>query len=695
MTVINEVATLEKDGEIAILTINSPPVNALSGPVRLGLYDGIGQALADDSVKGIVLICAGRTFIAGADITEFGKPGERSVGLNETLDALENATKPVVAAIHGTALGGGLEVALTCHYRVAVPSARAGLPEVKLGLLPGAGGTQRLPRLTGVENALKLMTSGDQISAKQALSYGVFDEVVEGDLREGAIAFARKVAAKGGKPPRVRDRDEKLADARANPNLFADFRKANARAFRGQLAPELIMQCIEAAATKPFDEGIAVERELFGKVMVSPESAAMRHIFFAERQAAKIPDVPADTATLPIKKVGVIGAGTMGGGISMNFLNAGIPVTIVEMKQEALDRGLGVIRKNYENTAKKGRISQADVETRMGLLKGSLSLDDLADCDLIIEAVFENMDIKKDVFGKLDKIAKQGAILATNTSYLDVNEIAAATARPESVIGLHFFSPANVMRLLEIVRGDKTSKEVIATAMKLSKTIGKVGVLVGVCHGFVGNRMLSQRQIQANQLVNEGAMPWDVDRVLYDFGFPMGPFAMSDLAGLDIGWSKETSKSSTLRELLCEADRRGQKNGAGFYDYDENRNAKPSPVTEKIIRDFVAKSGANVRSISDEEILERTIYPMINEGAKILAEKKAIRGSDIDMVWVTGYGWPVYRGGPMHYADHIGLKKVVERLKQYEAQHGEFFKPAPLLVELAEKGGKLAAVSNG
>ena len=693
MVAINNVTTLEVQDGIAVLTIDSPPVNALSGPVRQGLYDGIHKALADAEAKAIVLICGGRTFIAGADISEFGKPGGTpTVGLNETFEAIENATKPVIAAIHGTALGGGLEVALTCHYRVAVPSARAGLPEVKLGLLPGAGGTQRLPRLVGAEKALALMTSGDQISAAEAVKSGVFDAVVEGDLKTGAIAFAKSVI---GKPsPRVRDRDEKVAADRGNAELFAAFRKKNARAFRGQKAPELIIQCIEAAVNLPFDEGIAVERTLFGKLIVSPESAAMRHIFFAERQAAKIPDVPDQTPVLPVKKVGVIGAGTMGGGISMNFLNAGIPVAIVEMKQEALDRGMGVMRKNYENTAKKGRITEADVEKRMGLLTGSLELESLKDCDLIIEAVFENMAIKKDVFARLDKVAKPGAILASNTSYLDVNEIASATSRPESVIGLHFFSPANVMRLLEIVRGDKTSKEVIATSMKLAKTIGKVGVLVGVCPGFVGNRMLSQRQQQANALVNEGAMPWDVDRVLYDFGFPMGPFAMSDLAGLDIGWSKEASSSSTIREVLCEMDRRGQKTGAGFYDYDENRNAKPSPVTEKIIREFAAKSGVNPREISDQEILERTIYPMINEGAKILEEKKAIRASDIDMVWVTGYGWPIYRGGPMHYADHVGLKTVVERLKAYQAQMGDFFKVSPLLEKLAAEGGKLSSVSN-
>jgi len=690
MTKINEVGTLEQDGDVAILTIDSPPVNALSGPVRAALHDGMLQALKSDA-KGIVLICGGRTFIAGADISGFGK-ANTGPGLNEVFDALENSTKPVVAAIHGTALGGGLEVALTCHYRVAVPSAKTGLPEVKLGLLPGAGGTQRLPRLVGAEKALGFMTTGDQISAADSVKLGIVDELVdEKDLRGGAIAFIRKKIAEGAKPPRVRDRDEKIAEDRKDPGLFDRFRKANARQFRGQLAPEMIIQCVEAAVSQPFDDGIKTEQRLFGKVIVSPESAAMRYMFFAERQANKIPDVPADTPTRPVKKVGVLGAGTMGGGIAMNFANAGIPVTIVEAKQENLDKGLATIRRNYENTAKKGRITPADVEKRMGLLKGSLDMNDFADADMIIEAVFENMDIKKDVFAKLDKIAKKGAILATNTSYLDVNEIASATSRPEDVIGTHFFSPANVMRLCEIVRGDKTAKDVIATTMKVAKTINKVGVLVGVCHGFVGNRMLAQRQIQANAILNEGAMPWDIDRVLYDYGFPMGPFAMSDLAGLDVGWFKEKSTSSTIREVMCESGRLGQKNGKGFYDYDENRNPKPSPVTEKIVKEFAAKSGKNLRDISDEEILERTIYPMINEGAKILEEGKALRASDIDTIWITGYGFPLYRGGPMFYADQVGLPKIVERLKHYEKQMGEFFKPSKLLEQLAAEGKKFTS----
>ncbi|MBX3480332.1 MAG: enoyl-CoA hydratase/isomerase family protein [Caulobacter sp.] len=685
MAAINSVTDLVREGDIAVITLNSPPVNALSSNVRDGLHDGFKAAIEDPEAKAIVLICDGRTFIAGADISEFGG-ASKGASLFDVQNMMENSPKPVIAAIHGTALGGGLEVALVAHYRVAVPSAKVGLPEVNLGLLPGAGGTQRLPRIVGAQKALEMMTSGSHVGAKAANAMGLVDEVVEeGKLREGAIAFAKKVLADNLPLKKVRDRE-----VSADPQVFADFRKANARKFRGFKAPESNIQCIEAAVNLPFDEGLKVERQLFMELVTGPQSAAQRYVFFAERAANKIPDVGDDVETIPVKSVGVIGAGTMGGGISMNFLNAGIPVKIVEMKQEALDRGLGVIRKNYENTAKKGRITQDDVEKRMGLLTGSLSLEDLAGCDLIIEAVFENMDIKKDVFGKLDKIAKPGAILASNTSYLDVNEIASATGRPESVIGLHFFSPANVMRLLEIVRGDKTSKPVIATSMKLAKQIGKVGVLVGVCPGFVGNRMLSQRQRQAQALVAEGTMPWDVDRVLYDFGFPMGPFAMSDLAGLDIGWSKETSKGETIRDVLCEMDRRGQKTGAGYYDYDENRTAKPSPVTEKIIADFAAKSGVNPRPADDEEILERTIFPMINEGAKILEEGKAIRASDIDTVWINGYGWPVYRGGPMHYGDSVGLDKVLEKMKAYQNQHGDFFKPSALLEKLVAEGKKFS-----
>jgi 3-hydroxyacyl-CoA dehydrogenase len=688
MGAINAVTDLSVEDGIAIITINNPPVNALGHAVREGIVQAMQKANADAAVKAVVLICEGRTFHAGADITEFGKP-PKSPWLPEVVTEIENMSKPTVAAIHGTALGGGLEVALGCHYRVAVPSAKCGLPEVHLGLLPGAGGTQRLPRVVGPEKALEMVTSGAHIDAKTANAAGLIDEIVpEGSLRASAIAFAKKVVAEKRPLKKVRDMNEKVEAARGKPEIFADFRKANARKFRGFLAPEYNIRTIEAAVNLPFDEGMKVERTLFQELMGGVQSAAQRYVFFAEREVWKIPDVPADTPTLPIAKVGIIGAGTMGGGIAMNFANVGIPVTIVETKQEALERGLGVIRKNYETTAKRGKLKPEDVEKRMSLLTGTLELEKLADCDLVIEAVFENMDVKKDVFGKLDRIVKQGAILASNTSYLNVNEIASATKRPEWVLGLHFFSPANVMRLLEVVRGEKTSKQVVATAMQLAKKIGKIGVLVGVCHGFVGNRMLAARQAQAQAMLLEGAMPWDVDKPLYDFGMPMGPFAMADLAGLDIGWSKETSKSSTPREVLCEMDRRGQKTGAGFYDYDEQRNAKPSPVTEKIIKDFAAKAGVTPRKISEQEILERSIYPMINEGAKILEEKIAIRPSDIDIVWINGYGWPVYRGGPMFYADTVGLANVVAKLKEYGPKLGADFKISPLLEKLAAEGKK-------
>jgi len=686
MGAINAVTDLAVEGEIAVLTVNSPPVNALSQQVRDGIVQGMQQAVGNAAVKAIVLICDGRTFIAGADITEFGKPPQ-SPSLHDVCDTIENSPKPVVAAIHGTALGGGLETALCCHYRVAVPSAKCGLPEVHLGLLPGAGGTQRLPRIVGPEAALDMVTSGRHVDAKSLLGAGLLDEIVpEGELRAGGIAYAKKVLAEKRPLRKVRDMNEKVEAARGKPELFAEFRKANARKFRGFLAPEYNIRCIEAAVNLPFDQGIATERKLFMELMTGTQSAAQRYVFFAERQVWKVPDVPEDTATIPVKKVGVVGAGTMGGGISMNFANVGIPVTIVEVKQDALDRGLGVIRKNYDTTAKRGKLKPEDVEKRMGLLTGTLDFKALADCDLVIEAVFENMDIKKDVFAKLDGIVKQGAILASNTSYLDVNQIASATKRPESVIGLHFFSPANVMRLLEIVRGAQTSKPVIATSMQLAKKIGKIAALVGVCPGFVGNRMLFQRQGQATAMLLEGAMPWEVDKVLYDFGMPMGPFAMSDLAGLDIGWSKETSKSSTIREVLCEMDRRGQKTGAGFYEYDAELNFKHTPTTEKIIKDFMAKAGATPRQISEAEILERCVYPMINEGAKILEERIAIRPSDIDIVWINGYGWPVYRGGPMFYGDTVGLKTVVAKLKEYGPKLGADFKLSPLLEKLGAEG---------
>jgi 3-hydroxyacyl-CoA dehydrogenase len=694
MTALNAVTDYALEGDVGVITLNSPPVNALSAAVRDGLAEGMKAGLADAAAKAVVIICEGRTFIAGADITEFGG-AQKGASLFDVQDAIEGSTKPVIAAIHGTALGGGLEVALACHYRVAVPSARCGLPEVALGLLPGAGGTQRLPRIVGPEKALQMVTSGTHVPARECLAMGLVDEIVdEGALRAGAIAFARKVVAEGRPLKKVREQNDKVEAARGHPEIFADFRKAHARRFRGFLAPEYNIRCIEAAVNQPFEEGLKTERKLFMELMTGPQSAAQRYAFFAERAAAKIPDVPDDTPLIAVNSVGVLGAGTMGGGIAMNFASAGIPVTIVEVKQEALDRGLKTIRANYERTAARGGLTAADVETRMSLITPSLDMTDFKDADLVIEAVFENMGVKKDVFTRLDAICKDGAILATNTSALNIDEIASATRRPEAVIGLHFFSPANVMKLLEIVRADHTSKSVIATCMKLARKIGKIAVLVGVTPGFVGNRILGQRQREANKLVLEGAMPWDIDRVLYDFGFPMGPFAMSDLAGLDIGWDKAKSRGETLRDVLCEMDRRGQKTGAGFYDYDENRVAHPSPVTEKVIRDFVAKAGVNARQISDAEILERCLYPMVNEGAKILEEGKANRASDIDVVWENGYGWPVYRGGPMWWGDQVGLPKVLERMKEFEGTMGPAFKPSALLERLVAEGKGFASLGH-
>jgi 3-hydroxyacyl-CoA dehydrogenase len=685
MSKVNEVVDLDVRGGVAVVRVDNPPVNALGRGVRDGITEAVTRAQADSAVQAIVLVCAGKTFIAGADIREFGKPPEGK-SLGEVLDAIENGPKPVVAAIHGTALGGGLEVALTCHYRIAKPGSRFGLPEVKLGILPGAGGTQRLPRIVGVERALDMITSGDPIGTKEALEVGLIDAVVDGDLTEDAVRFATKVAADKGPLPKVRDKNDKLKNV--DPSVFAKFRKSIAKKTKGFPAPEKIVQCVEAAVNKSFDEGIQFERQAFNELRASNESKAQRYYFFAEREAAKVPDVPSDTKQRPIKKVGIIGAGTMGGGIAMNFLNIGTPVVLVETKQDALDRGLGVIRKNYERTASKGKMTAEDVEKRMGLITPTLQIEQLADCDLVIEAVFELMEIKKEIFGKLDRIMKPGAILASNTSYLDVNEIASVTKRPEDVIGLHFFSPANVMKLLEIVRGSKTAKDVIATSMSLGKAISKIPVLVGVCRGFVGNRMLAARRDQAQALLMSGTMPWDIDRVLEDFGMPMGVFAMGDLAGLDIGYDAKHAKPETnLRDKLVELGRRGQKTGAGYYTYDpQTRERKLDPMVGELVTEYAKKAGGEQRKANDQEILERCLYAMVNEGAKILEEGIATRASDIDVVWVNGYGWPVYRGGPMHWADTVGLKKVVEAMKGYQAKFGDAWKPSELLLKLAEQG---------
>ena len=685
MTAINDVTKLDIFENVGVITLNSPPVNALSANVREGLDSGMKIAIENNDIEAIVIFCEGRTFIAGADISEFGKE-PKGPSLFEVQDVMENSPKPIIAAIHGTALGGGLEVALTCHYRIAVKSAKCGLPEVNLGLLPGAGGTQRLPRLVGVEQALKMVTSGLHLPAEQCLKYGLIDRLVDdSELLNESVSFAKEIISENRPLKKVRDINEKVEAAKGNDEIFKNFRKSIERRTRGFLAPEYNIQCIEAAVNKSFDEGIKVERDLFIKLISGNQSAAQRYFFFAQRQVAKIPDIPKDTELLNIKKVGIIGAGTMGGGIAMNFANVGIPVTLVEQNQERLDKGIGIIRKNYENTASKGRITLEEVEKRMQCISGNISIDSLSDTDLIIEAVFENMDLKKEIFSKLDLIAKDNAILATNTSALDINEIAETTKRPENVIGLHFFSPANVMKLLEIVRGEKTSKQIIATSMALAKNIGKTAALVGVCPGFVGNRILAQRQREANKLILEGALPWEIDDALFDFGFPMGPFAMSDLAGLDIGWDKETSRGETIRDILCENERFGQKSGKGFYIYDDNRNKLPDNDVEKIIQEFADSKQIKRREIQKEEILQRCLYPMVNEGFKILDEGMAIRASDIDIIWINGYGWPIYEGGPMFYGNLIGYDKILSWLQEMEKEHGSDFTPSPYLEKVVEE----------
>ena len=691
MTQLTQSVRLEFDDDVALLRIDNPPVNALSHHVRQGLLDGMTQA-EESAATSIVVICDGRTFIAGADITEFSGPPQPP-SLQSAQDAMENCSKPVVAAVHGTALGGGLEVALCAHYRVGISSSQYGLPEVKLGLLPGAGGTQRLPRITGASRALEMMTSGDPISADEALACGLIDEIVD-DLESGAIAFARRAVLDDLPLLRIRDRSDKLEDT--PESLFSDFRTSIAKRTRGFLAPEYNIRCVEAAVELDFDAGLEREQELFRDLMKGTQSKAQQYYFFAERAALKIPGLAKDTPTVDVTHCGVLGAGTMGGGIAMNFANTGIAVTIVEKDEEALERGLAVVRSNYERTAARGGITSDDVETRMGLISGSTDLGDFANCDLVIEAVFEDMSLKKTVFEQLDGICKPGAVLASNTSALDVNEIAAATGRPESVIGMHFFSPANVMKMLEVVRGDATSDTAIATAMGIGRSIGKTPVLCGVCHGFVGNRMLFMRGIEAEKMILEGAAPAQVDQVLFDFGFPMGPFAMSDLAGLDIGWNEATSSGSTVRELLCESGRRGQKNGRGYYTYDPNtRAATPDPEVEEMILAFGERQGIARREVSDQEILERCLYPMVNEGAKILAEGIAIRGSDVDVVWINGYGWPMYTGGPMFWADNIGLPEVSERIRHYSSTvGGDHWEISPLIETLASDGGTLSGFSN-
>lgn len=694
---MNSVVNYHAHGSIGVITIDSPPVNALSVAVRQGMLDALSEALADGSVNAVVLNCAGRTFIAGADITEFDSPPQ-APWLDEVIAAFEASPKPIVAAIHGTALGGGLETALGCHYRVAIASAKCGLPEVTLGLVPGAGGTQRLPRLVGPQAALEMIASGVPIGAARALELGLVDQLVGGDLLEGAIAFAHGLASSVTPLRRVRDLSEKLAGV--DPGMFEAARKEYEKKKRGFEAPQRAIDCVEIATATAIDEGLRREREIFDGCLHSVQSKAQRHLFFAERTASKVPDVPKDTPVRALRSGAVIGAGTMGGGIAMNFANAGIPVFLVDASQEGLDRGLAVIAKNYSSGVNKGRMTQAQMDATMALIRPTLSYGDLSEVDIVIEAVFEEMDLKKSVFKELDKVCKPDAILATNTSTLDIDEIAASISRPEQVIGLHFFSPANIMRLLEIVRGKKTAKDVIATAFALSKSIRKVGVLVGVCDGFVGNRMVHPYIREALFLLEEGATPNQVDKAIYEFGMAMGPHAMSDLAGLDVGWRirKRQAASrpaderySEIADKICEMGHYGQKTGRGFYHYDPvTRVATPDLEVEALCEAEAARKQIERRTVSDQEIVERCIYALINEGARILEEGIALRASDIDIIYVYGYGFPAFRGGPMCYADSVGLDKVYERVLAFHEIHGALWEPAPLLARLAQAGGSFA-----
>lgn len=674
------VATLEVVDGVGLITIDSPPVNALGISVRRDLDAAIRESLANDDIKAIVLTCAGRTFFAGAEISEFGKPMERPHIL-DILETIDNSAKPIIAAIHGTALGGGYETALACHYRIAVPSARVGFPEVNLGLLPGAGGTQRLPRIVGVEKALEIIGGGAPIAAPQAVELGMLDALAdERHLRQDAIAVARRILQEARPLRRVRDRQEMVEAARGKPDIYAKYLAKNAQAFRGRMAPISIVKAIEAAAELPFDDGMKREGELFRELHDGTQSAAQCHFFFAERETARIPDIGKDVRPLPIRSAGVIGAGTMGGGIAMNFLNAGIPVTLVEMNEAALGRGLATIRKNYENTARKGRMTLDAVEQRMAAITPSVSLAALADVDLVIEAIFEEMSVKKDVFAKLDAIVRPGAILASNTSFLDLDEIAAATRRPEDVVGLHFFSPANVMRLLEVVRGAKTRKEVIATAVDLARTIRKVPVLSRVGYGFIANRVMALRMTEAESLVLEGPTPTEIDRAIYDYGFGMGPFQMIDLVGLDV--IGRDSGERTLAGDLVKLGRFGQKKNGGFYDYDEKRTPTPSAVAGEVIAELAASRGIkNTGPISADDIVARLLYPVVNEGAKVLEEGIALRAGDIDVACALGYGWPIQTGGPMFWGDTVGLPKIVASLRARGVQ------PAKLLADKAASGG--------
>jgi 3-hydroxyacyl-CoA dehydrogenase len=691
-------ATYESRGSVAVITLNNPPVNGLGYETRKGITDGLDRAAADPAIKAIVITGAGKAFSGGADIREFGSPKALAEpNLLSVIKAVEDSPKPVIAAVHSVCMGGGLELALGCHYRVGAPGTQVALPEVKLGLVPGAGGTQRLPRVLGVETALNMIVSGEPVKSELLASLPgqkLFDRMADGDVVDAAIALAKEVA--DVRPlPLVRN----LKATHTNPDGYFQFARNTVKAMAKNFpAPAKCVDAVEASVKRKFEDGMVYEREIFVALMMTPECKALRHAFFAERAASKIPDVPEDTPVRKIEKVAVIGAGTMGGGISMNFLNAGIPVTIIEMKQEALDKGIGIIRKNYEAQVKKGKLKQDKYDQRMALLSTTLTYDGIKDADLVIEAVFEDLGVKEQVFKTLDEVMKPGAILASNTSTLDVNKIAAFTKRPQDVVGMHFFSPANVMKLLEVVRGEKTAKDVLATVMQIAKKIKKTAVVSGVCDGFIGNRMIEQYSRQAGFLLEEGATPAQVDKAIEKFGFAMGPFRMGDLAGNDIGWAirkrryqeKPNMRYSKTADLLCEMGRFGQKTGAGWYDYQAGkRDAIPSPVVNEMIEKHRAELGIKPRKISDEEIVHRLVYALVNEGAKIVEEGIASKASDIDMVYLTGYGFPLHRGGPMCYADTQGLFNVVQTMKRFaQNPHDDaaFWQPAPLLAKLAAQG---------
>ena len=698
---MSDVVQVTKHSDIAVITINNPPVNALSPGVPEGISEALEKIGKDPAISAAVLIGGGRTFIAGADIKEFGKitsgRSTRGPGLLPLLLQIEDCKKPIVMAIHGTALGGGLELAMAGHYRVAVPDAQVGQPEVKLGLIPGAGGTQRLPRLAGVKKAVEMCAAGNPINSEEALEFGIIDRIVESDLLTGAIRFAREII---GKPPlKTRERTEKLGATEQSAATFAAAREAARKKQRGMIAPLAAVDAVEAATKLPFEQGCETEEKLFSECLHSDQSKALIHVFFGEREVAKIPDVPKETPVITVNSAAVVGAGTMGGGIAMVFANAGVPVLLKETDQAALDRGLANIQKNYASSVKRGRFTQQEVGERLKLIRPALTYDGFADVDMVIEAVFEGMALKRQVFAELDRVCKPGVILASNTSTLNIDEIASVTSRPQFVIGTHFFSPANVMRLLEIVRGKETRKDILATCMQLSKRLGKIGVLVGNCRGFVGNRMFHPYVRESVFLVEEGASVEAVDNALYEFGMAMGPLAVGDLAGLDVGWrirkeyrhlEKPGIRQPIACDRLCEIGRFGQKTRAGWYKYDESRNASPDPAVADLVRKYAAEVGIPQRRIPTDEIVDRCIYALVNEGARILEEGYALRAVDIDMIFINGYGFPAHRGGPMWYADTVGLEKVYERVCEFHRQHGVLWEPAPLLRQLAGQGRTFA-----